>query len=65
LDGEGPLVWNALVGSGGPAEGKGVEDIFMVTGIDVPSSGCWEITARYAAVEPEIQTLSYIVWVSN
>jgi hypothetical protein len=64
LDGEGPLVWNALVGSGSQ-EGKGVEGMFMVTGIDVPSSGCWEITARYAAAEPDIQTLSYTVWVSN
>jgi hypothetical protein len=64
LDGKGPLVWNALVGSGSQ-EGMGVEGMFMVTGIDVPSSGCWEITARYAAVEPDIQTLTYTVWVSN
>jgi hypothetical protein len=64
LDGEGPLVWNALVGSGSQ-EGLGVEGMFMVTGIDVPSSGCLEITARYAAVEPDIQTLTYTVWVSN
>jgi hypothetical protein len=52
------------VGSGSE-EGKRVEGMFMVTGIDVPSSGCWENTARYAAVEPDIQTLSYTVWVSN
>ena len=43
-------------------EGEGLEGMFMVTGIDIPSSGCWEIAARYIA-EPDIQTLSYTVWV--
>lgn len=61
LDGEGPLVWNDLTGSG-TQEGHGVEGMFMVTGIDIPSSGCWEITARYTA-ERDIPALSYTVWV--
>ena len=61
LDHNGPLVWNDLPGSGF-MEGEGLEGMFMVTGIDIPSSGCWEIAARYIA-EPDIQTLSYTVWV--
>ncbi len=46
LDGEGPLVWSGLAGSGF-MEGKGLAGMFMTTGIDIPSSGCWEIGARY------------------
>jgi hypothetical protein len=65
LDGEGPLVWSALPGSGS-IEGKGVEGMFMVTGIDIPSSGCWEIAAHYIADPPgSIHTLTYTVLVSN
>jgi len=60
LDGERPLVWSGLPGSGFP-EGK-LEEMFMVTGVDIPSSGCWEIAAHYVAAS-EIQTLSYTVWV--
>ena len=61
LDGEGPLVWNGLPGSGFE-DGKGLEGMFMVTGIDIPSSGCWEIAARYVA-DPAIHTLTYTLWV--
>ena len=64
LDGEGPLVWNGLPGSSS-VEGKGLAGMFMVTGIDIPSSGCWEIAARYIAEPGDIQTLTYTVWVSN
>ena len=62
LDGQGPLVWSGLAGSG---EGQGVEEMFMVTGIDIPSSGCWEITAQYVAADPAIQRLTYTVRVSD
>jgi len=58
LDGEGPLVWNALAGSGF-IDGR----MFMVTGIDIPSSGCWEIAARYVDNPGNIGTLTYTVWV--
>jgi hypothetical protein len=40
LDGKEPLVWSGLAGSGFE-EGKGLAGMFMVTGIDIPSSGCW------------------------
>ena len=49
LDSEGPLVWNGLAGSGF-IEGKGLAGMFMVTGIDIPSSGCREIGAHYVDV---------------
>jgi hypothetical protein len=58
LDGEGPLVWNGLAG-GGINHGRP----FMVTGIDIPSSGCWEIAAQYVDNPGNIGTLTYTVWV--
>jgi hypothetical protein len=64
LDGEGPLVWNGLAGSGS-VEGKGLAGTFMVTGVDIPSPGCWEIAARYVAEPGDIQTLTYTVWFAN
>jgi hypothetical protein len=57
-DGESPLVWNSLAGSG-IIEGR----MFMVTGIDIPSSGCWEIAAHYVSNPGNIGTLTYTVWV--
>jgi hypothetical protein len=65
LDGEGPLVWSDLAGSGF-IEGKGLEEMFMVTGIDIPSAGCWEIGAQYVDTSGDVHTvhtLSYKVWV--
>jgi hypothetical protein len=32
----------------------------MVTGMELPTAGCWEITAEYRGAE-----LSYIVWVAE
>jgi hypothetical protein len=55
LDGEGPLVWSELAGSGF-IEGKGLEEMFMVTGIG----------AQYVDTSGDIHTihpLSYKVWV--
>jgi len=40
-----------------------MERMFMVTGLDIPAAGCWEIAARYATAPDKIQTLSYTVWV--
>jgi hypothetical protein len=62
LDGEGPLVWSGPAGSGF-MEGQGLEGMFMVTGIDIPSSGCWEIGAHYVDPGGKVQTLAYTVWV--
>jgi hypothetical protein len=32
---------------------------FMLTGVEVPAAGCWEITGRYGQAE-----LSFVVWVA-
>jgi len=45
---------------------QGLEGMFMVTGIDIPSSGCWEIGAQYVDDIREVHTLAYLaytVWV--
>jgi hypothetical protein len=61
LDRPAPLVWNGSANYG--IEGEGLAGMFMVTGIDVPSAGCWEITAHYVQNFSDIQTLTYTVWV--
>jgi hypothetical protein len=33
---------------------------FMVTGMELPTAGCWEITAEYRGAK-----LSYVVWVAE
>lgn len=33
---------------------------FMLTGVEVPTAGCWEITGRYGAAK-----LSFVVWVAD
>ena len=65
LDGKGPLVWSGLAGSGFE-EGKGLAGMFMVTGIDIPSSGCWEIGAQYVDTSHDVHTVAYLaytIWV--
>ena len=59
---KGRWFWSGLAGSGYD-EGKGLEGMFMVTGIDIPSSGCWEIAAHYVDNPGNIGTLTYTVWV--
>jgi hypothetical protein len=61
LDGQGPLVWNNLPGSGYTDDS--LASMFMNTGIDIPSSGCWEIAARYVDNPGNIGALVYKVWV--
>ena len=58
LDRPEPLVWNGSANYGG----EGLNG-FMVTGIDIPSTGCWEIAAHYVQSFDNIQTLTYTVWV--
>lgn len=58
LDGPGPLVWNQLAGSG---LDRGAW--FMVTGVDIPSPGCWEIAAHYVDNPGNVGALTYTVWV--
>jgi hypothetical protein len=33
---------------------------FMVVGVDLPTLGCWEVTAKYKS-----QTLTFVVWVTD
>jgi hypothetical protein len=63
LDAEAPVVSNNGWANNASIPGKGMAGMFMVTGIDIPASGCWEITAHYAASPDNKQTLAYIVWV--
>jgi hypothetical protein len=42
-----------------------IEGMFMVTGLEIPTAGCWEIAARYAPSPDEVtRTLTYTVWVA-
>jgi len=59
LDREAPLVWNGWANNAWDKSGS-----FMTTGVDIPSSGCWEIAAHYVASPANIQTLTYTVWVA-
>jgi hypothetical protein len=59
LDHEAPLVWNGWANNAWDKFGS-----FMTTGVDLPSSGCWEIAAHYVASPDNIQTLTYTVWVA-
>jgi len=62
LDGNAPLVWNGWANNA-YIDGRGMAGMFMVTGVDIPASGCWEIAAHYVASRNNIQTLTYTVWV--
>ena len=62
LDGPAPLVWNESAGSG--YTDTSLAGMFMVTGIDIPSSGCWEIGARYIDNPGNVGALNYTVWVN-
>jgi hypothetical protein len=62
LDSNAPLVWNGGYANNASIEGEGAAGMFMVTGVDIPSSGCWEIAAHYLGPD-NIQTLTYTVWV--
>lgn len=61
LDAEAPAVPAPQVNGAGLPEKNG----FMVTRLDIPTSGCWEITARYSPVGHPVETLSYTVMVGN
>jgi hypothetical protein len=64
LDSMAPLVWNGGYANNAFIEGEGAAGMFMVTGVDIPSSGCWEIAAHYLGGPDGIQTLTYTVWVA-
>jgi hypothetical protein len=66
LDGPAPLIW---ADSASSAQADDTPDgMAMVTGLDVPTAGCWEISAHYgwsdaASHQWREQTLAYTVWV--
>ncbi len=72
LDSPAPLVWSNRVNSAGPSflyrDGppprKPDDPGFMITSLSIPTSGCWEIAARYARTRDKIETLTYTVWVA-
>lgn len=56
LDAPAPIFEN----HGGATNGfRGDVGWFMLTGVDVPAPGCWEITGRYAGTK-----VRFVVWVS-
>jgi hypothetical protein len=56
VDGETPTVTAPQANNGGRAD----TGTFMVTGIVLPTPGCWEITAEYRGA-----SLSYVIWVEE
>src|SRR5258708_5551646 len=59
LDGPERMVWAGWASNANAANKKS----FMVTGLSVPTAGCWEIAAHYSPARENIQTLTYTVWV--
>ncbi|MEX0827238.1 MAG: hypothetical protein WD184_10865 [Acidimicrobiia bacterium] len=56
LDGDAPTATASRANNGGRAD----TGTFMVTGLVLPTPGCWEITAEYRGA-----LLSHIVWVAE
>ena len=71
LDGPSTLIWSDWVNSGGPPYTTNglIDDYtdngFMVTAINLPTPGCWEISAHYTPGRGRTQTLTYTVWVER
>jgi hypothetical protein len=59
LDSPEKMVWAGWANNGNVANKKS----FMVTGLSIPTAGCWEIAAHYSPAPDNIQTLTYTVWV--
>ena len=65
LDSPTPLIWSDLVSDGNPLPRIPNNHGFMVTGLPIPTIGCWEITARYSPASNKNYTLTYTVWVGQ
>jgi len=68
LDAPAGLVWADWVNGAGPSHrySEPVDPTkpgFMVTSLQIPMAGCWEITARYTPVRGKVEILSYTVLV--
>jgi hypothetical protein len=61
LDDTGALVWSRFITSG-RSYSMGFEDRAMITGLDLPSPGCWEFNAHYE--NPDYtQNLTFVAWI--
>jgi hypothetical protein len=56
VDGLAPLVWSDGASSSSIGGSNAPGNMAMVTGIDIPTAGCWEISAHYVD-----QTLIYTI----
>ena len=68
LDAPAPVVQAERVNRAGPSSRYGEQpDLtkpgFMVTALEIPSAGCWEISARYSPPQRDPQMVSYTVLV--
>lgn len=70
LDSPEAIVWSKWANGAGPpyssspgSEHHPDDHGFMVTALEIPTPGCWEITARYTPTRDKIHTLTYTVWV--
>ena len=68
LDAPGGLVWADWVNGASPSfrppePMDPTKPGFMVTSLQLPTAGCWEITARYAPMRRKVEILSYTVLV--
>ena len=69
LDAPSPLVWAKWVNGAGPSydPAAGLDrsrsDGFMVTSLEIPSKGCWEISAHFTDVRDKVETVTYVTLV--
>ena len=69
LDAPAPLVWarwvNGASPSYKPSEGldRSRRGGFMVTSLEIPSKGCWEISAHFTDVRDKVETVTYVTLV--
>jgi hypothetical protein len=72
LDALEPLVWAERVNGAWQSSGARPDDIAarsgigaMITGLPIPTAGCWEISAHYTPTQGKVQTLTYTVRVDD
>ena len=61
---DGPARTVRANGASGSTTDGTVAGMFMVTGLEIPTAGCWGLAAGYAPTPEEpVRTLRYTVWV--
>jgi hypothetical protein len=61
LDGPAPLIWAPLASGATAYRTDATIDMAMLTGLDIPTAGCWEISAHYGSIDAKEHTLTYTV----